>query len=97
MKVVFCNVHYILGKLFGVSLDMDHSDFRKFLPTPETSKINGETARQHAKKALNRPRIIEILDGWGEMYAAPYYGMTVDGEIVLEVGHSVEGAVCESS
>ena len=61
---------------------MDHSDFRKFLPTPETSKINGETARQHAKKALNRPRIIEILDGWGEMYAAPYYGMTVDGEIV---------------
>ena len=50
---------------------MDRSDFRNFLPTPETSKINGETARQHANKALNRPRIREILDGWRELYAAP--------------------------
>jgi len=61
---------------------MGRSDYRKFVPLPENSKVQGGTAREHANKVLNRPIIKEILDGWQKMYAAPYKGMTVDGEVI---------------
>ena len=42
---------------------MSHSKFRKFVPTPEQSKVHGGTARDHAKRALNSPVIKNILHG----------------------------------
>ena len=61
---------------------MGLGDFRSSLPTPETTKIHGGTAREHANKVLNSPIIKDILDGWQKMYAVPYKGMTIDGEII---------------
>ena len=61
---------------------MGLGDFRSSLPTPETTKIHGRTAREHANKVLNSPIIKDILDGWQKMYAVPDKGMTIDGEII---------------
>jgi hypothetical protein len=61
---------------------MSRTDFRKFVPTPETSKVHGESARDHAEKMLHSPIIQGILAGWQEMFAAPYKGMTTNGMVV---------------
>jgi hypothetical protein len=64
---------------------MSRSDFRDCVPTLETSKIHGGTAREHANKVLNRPSIKVILDGWQKLYAASYKGMTLDGEVIQDL------------
>ncbi|MBT4588983.1 MAG: DUF3500 domain-containing protein [Rhodospirillaceae bacterium] len=61
---------------------MSRIDYRKYVPTAETSKVHGESARQHAADLADVPLIKGILAGWQEMYAAPYTGMTTDGTVM---------------
>jgi len=61
---------------------MTRSDYRRYVPTPETAKARGETARQHAENMLKIPLLQGILAGWQEMLAEPFKGLTTDGTII---------------
>jgi hypothetical protein len=61
---------------------MSRSDYRRYMPTPETAKARGETARQHAANMAKIPLIQNILAGWQEMFNEPFKGLTTDGTII---------------
>ena len=61
---------------------MSRSNFRKFVPTPEASKVHGETAREHAKKMLKRPVIKNIFADWQKMFSEPFKGISTNGNII---------------
>ncbi len=61
---------------------MSRSNFRKFVPTPEASKVHGETAREHAKKMLKRPVIKNIFADWQKLFSEPFKGISTNGNII---------------
>jgi len=61
---------------------MSQSNFRKFVPTVEASKVHGETAREHAKKMLERPVIKKIFADWKKLFDEPFKGISADGKII---------------
>ena len=61
---------------------MSRSNFRKFVPTPEASKVHGETAREHAKKMLERPVIKNIFADWQKLFSEPFKGISTNGNII---------------
>ena len=75
----FCTVKTFRCK---VKLVMPQTDFRKFVPTPEHSKVHDETAREHAENMSKVALIKEIFANWQEMFAAPFKGITTNGEII---------------
>ena len=58
---------------------MSNFDFRPYVPSPEESKIAGETARRHAKAVFKKDRIRGLFANWNELFSKPFKGITTDG------------------
>lgn len=60
---------------------MSRADYRQFVPTPDESRIAGETAREHARNRLQSERVQELFNQWNALGKEPFKGVTVDGMI----------------
>ena len=60
---------------------MGYADYRPFVPTPERSRIAGNTAEEHAKVRLKTERAQALFKEWQALYETPYLGVTTDGNI----------------
>ncbi|MEE3000124.1 MAG: DUF3500 domain-containing protein [Pseudomonadota bacterium] len=77
---------------------MSQLNFRKFIPTPEQAKVHGETARDHAKKMIERPVIQGIFAEWDKLFEEPFRGITTDGKLIPNLfGLRAENAPSEKA
>lgn len=60
---------------------MSRSDYRPFIPSPDQNSIAGPTPREHAQARLKNPRAQELFGTWAKLGAAPFKGLTTDGEV----------------
>ena len=60
---------------------MNYADYRPFVPTREESRIEGETAEEHAARRLKTERIQTVFKEWQALYETPFVGVTTDGEV----------------
>src|SRR5437867_12931670 len=60
---------------------MSRQDFRSFIPEPGKSRISGPTARAHTEARLKLPRAQELFGTWAKLAAAPFKGITTDGNL----------------
>jgi hypothetical protein len=59
---------------------MTKASYHPFVPAPGTSKIAGATPRAHTEARLKNPRAQELFGTWGKLAAAPFTGITADGQ-----------------
>ena len=57
---------------------MSRADFRPFVPEP--GEVAAVTARAHAEARLQLPRPRQLFAEWTELAAAPFRGLTTDGQ-----------------
>ena len=60
---------------------MTRPDYRPFVPPPGHSAVAGPTPRTHAQTRLQSPRAKELFDTWTMLGAAPFVGITTDGQV----------------
>lgn len=60
---------------------MSRQDYREFVPAPGTSRIAGDTPREHAAARLKLPRAQELFATWARLAEAPFKGITTDGNV----------------
>jgi hypothetical protein len=61
---------------------MAATDFRSFIPSPDTPRLAGigqKDARRHAADAMKIPLPSSLVAGWRERYPRPFVGVTTDG------------------
>lgn len=67
----------------------DTKDFRPFVPTleyPRVAAFQGRDAYQHGDAGLANPVPRALLfDPWDRLYAAPFRGVTTDGQVVPDL------------
>jgi hypothetical protein len=59
-----------------------HDDYRQFVPPPGKSNIVGATPREHAHARMQSPRVQDLFGGWAALAAAPFKGITTDGQVI---------------
>ena len=60
---------------------MSYADYRPFVPTPEQSRIAGETAKEHTAGRLATRRAQTVFEEWRALYDTPFLGITADGTV----------------
>ena len=64
---------------------MSAYDFRPFIPNPSKSAVAGATSRAHTQARMKSPRAKELFTNWERLYAEPFRGITVDGQVVPDL------------
>ncbi|MBN1470949.1 MAG: DUF3500 domain-containing protein [Syntrophaceae bacterium] len=64
---------------------MSYADYRQYLPSPEESRVAGETSEQHAAGRLATPRARELFRQWGTLADRPFVGITTDGKPIADL------------
>ena len=60
---------------------MSYADYRPFIPTPEESRISGDSAEEHASVRMDTDRAQMLFREWQALYETPYLGISTDGVI----------------
>ena len=60
---------------------MSAGDYHPFVPAPGHSNIAGPTPRAHTKARMRSPRAHELFGTWAKLAAAPFQGITTDGDV----------------
>jgi Protein of unknown function (DUF3500) len=60
---------------------MSVEDYHRFVPAPGQSNIAGPTPRAHAEARMRSPRAKDLFGTWAKLAAAPFRGLTTDGEV----------------
>ena len=60
---------------------MGYADYRPFIPTPEQSRIAGETPQVHTAGRMATKRAQTVFEEWLALYETPFLGITADGTI----------------
>jgi Protein of unknown function (DUF3500) len=60
---------------------MSAESYHRFVPTPDQSNIAGPTPRTHTEARMRNPRAQELFGTWAELAAAPFRGLTTNGDV----------------
>jgi Protein of unknown function (DUF3500) len=60
---------------------MSHSDYHSFVPPPGHNGVADVSPREHAEGRLKNPRAQELFGTWAKLGAAPFAGLTTDGDV----------------
>ncbi|MYJ95166.1 MAG: hypothetical protein F4053_06085, partial [Proteobacteria bacterium] len=60
---------------------MSYADYRPFVPSPEQSRIAGETAEEHTAGRMATKRARTVFKEWRALYDTPFLGITTDGTV----------------
>jgi len=75
---------------------MTEADYRPFVPTPEETRIAGETVEAHTAERLRSPRPQQLFEEWAKLAEKPFHGITTDGTRIDGLfGLKPEGAPVE--